>query len=71
MTNEFIIVGEHRTDHQQFLVRGADGRFYDYQPARDNLEPVDLDTDTWEITAPEVLAMADGDPGASIDLDVF
>lgn len=71
MTNEFIIVGEHKDDDQQFLVKGADGRFYDYQPARDNFEPVEPTADIWEITAPEVMAMADGDPGASIDLDVF
>lgn len=61
MTNEFTFVGENRDDDEQFLVRGHDGRYYEYDPLRESVEPVDPDEDTWDMTAPDE---DDAEPGS-------
>jgi hypothetical protein len=38
MPNEFMVVGEHRDDASELLVKGADGHFYEYDPAHDRWE---------------------------------
>jgi hypothetical protein len=49
MTNEFIVVGEHRENELELLVRGADGAYYDYNLEHEKLSPVHPDED-WVIT---------------------
>jgi hypothetical protein len=49
MTNEFIVVGEHRENELDLLVKGADGAFYEYDPVHENISPVDPD-ENWVIT---------------------
>lgn len=44
MVNVFTVVGEHKVDDTRLLVLGADGRYYDYFPARQRFVPVDPDT---------------------------
>lgn len=43
MPNEFIVVGESKTDSQCLLVEGSDGRYYSYHPRRKRLVPVEAD----------------------------
>lgn len=43
MPNEFAVVGDHRENAAQLLVIGLDGRFYDYDPARGQPTPVEVD----------------------------
>lgn len=68
MTKEFIFIGENKDDDQHLLVRGEDGKYYDYQPARDYFEPVEPDNETWEITMPDA-ATPEDETGAAMDLD--
>lgn len=48
MPNEFAVVGEHRDDAMQLLVIGSDGRYYDYDPSRELIAPVDVD-EHWRV----------------------
>lgn len=48
MPIEFTLVGEHKTDEYHLLVLGADGNFYEYDPAREELSRVHPD-ENWEI----------------------
>jgi hypothetical protein len=59
MPNEFMVVGEHREDETELLVKGADGLYYEYDPAREQFSRIEPD-DQWEIfhDANEVLAEA-------------
>lgn len=43
MPNEFMVVGESKTDSQCLLVQGSDGRYYSYHPRRRRLVPVEVD----------------------------
>ena len=43
MPVEFTIVGEHVEDPAHLLVLGADGAYYDYDPARERMAPTELD----------------------------
>jgi len=56
MPNEFTVVGEHRDDETQLLVVGTDGMYYGYQPAREQISPVEPD-EHWTVypTASEAL----------------
>lgn len=49
MPNEFIVVGEHREDDQELLVLGADGRYYEYDPVREEFSRVEPDDESWEM----------------------
>jgi hypothetical protein len=49
MTNEFIVVGEHRENELELLVKGADGAYYDYNLEHENLSLIQPD-DNWVIT---------------------
>lgn len=49
MTNEFIVVGEHRENELELLVKGADGAYYEYNPASEAVSPVEPD-ENWVIT---------------------
>lgn len=48
MTNEFNVIGERKDDELHLLVRGDDGRHYDYSLASEQVSPVDPD-ERWEI----------------------
>jgi hypothetical protein len=48
MLNEFTVVGEHREDKSQFLVIGADGQYYEYNPAREQVSATVPD-EHWEM----------------------
>jgi hypothetical protein len=48
MLNEFTVVGEHKEDKAQFLVLGADGHYYEYDPAREQVTAIEPDA-RWEI----------------------
>jgi hypothetical protein len=43
MTNEFTVIGEHREDDTQLLVRGADGQYYGYVIRHERLSRVHPD----------------------------
>lgn len=43
MPVEFTIVGEHLDDPAHLLVLGADGAYYDYDPAHERLAPTEPD----------------------------
>jgi hypothetical protein len=43
MPNEFMVVGEDKTDDTCLLVRGTDGRYYSYHPRRKRLRRVEVD----------------------------
>ena len=43
MPVEFTIVGEHLADPAHLLVLGADGAYYDYEPAHEQLAPTEPD----------------------------
>ena len=43
MTNEFNVVGERKDDELHLLVRGDDGRHYDYSVTSEQVSPVDPD----------------------------
>lgn len=68
MTNEFTFVGENKDDDKQFLVLGDDGRYYEYDPLRESLEPVDLGDDNWDRSAPEIEEPGGGTPISPEDL---
>jgi hypothetical protein len=61
MTNEFIVIGEHKENELELLVKGADGAFYDYDPVREAFSPVDPD-ENWVITETGVLETGDAMP---------
>jgi len=61
MTNEFIVVGEHKENELELLVKGADGAFYDYNPVQEAFSPVEPD-ENWVITETSVLETGDGMP---------
>lgn len=48
MTNEFDVIGERKDDEQHLLVRGEDGRHYDYSLASEQVSPVEPD-ERWQI----------------------
>jgi hypothetical protein len=48
MPNEFLVVGEHKEDHRELLVKGADGLYYEYDPAREQFFRTEPDG-RWEI----------------------
>jgi hypothetical protein len=48
MTNEYNVVGEHKTKEHHLLVVGDDGRHYDYALDRDEVSPVEPD-DAWRL----------------------
>ena len=48
MTIEFTVVGENREEPSQFLVIGADGHYYGYDPAREQISPIEPDG-RWEM----------------------
>jgi hypothetical protein len=60
MTNEFIVVGEHKENELELLVKGADGAYYDYDPVREHLSPVEPD-ENWVITEQVDEDMVGGD----------
>ena len=43
MTNEFAVIGEHREDNTNLLVLGADGRYYEYDPAHEQFSTIEPD----------------------------
>ena len=43
MPNEFTVVGEHRDDASELLVLGADGQYYEYDPAREHFAVTEPD----------------------------
>jgi len=43
MPNEFTVVGENIADDRDLLVMGADGKYYEYDPARERFAPVEPD----------------------------
>ncbi|MGD9713791.1 MAG: hypothetical protein AB7V46_17275 [Thermomicrobiales bacterium] len=47
MQIEFTVVGEHREEPSRFLVVGADGDYYEYDPAREHIAAVEPD-ERWE-----------------------
>lgn len=49
MTNEFMVVGEHKENELELLVRGADGAYYDYNMVHEAISPVEPD-ENWVIT---------------------
>ena len=48
MPNEFMVVGEHTQDGHELLVKGADGYYYQYDPAREQFLRIEPD-ETWQI----------------------
>jgi hypothetical protein len=48
MPNEFLVVGEHREDKSQFLLLGADGAYYGYDPASERIALTEPD-EQWEL----------------------
>lgn len=49
MPNEFTVVGEHREDEMELLVKGADGEYYGYRLAGEDIHPVEPDEESWVI----------------------
>lgn len=47
MPNEFTVVGENRDDESELLVLGADGYYYEYDPAHEQFSRIEPD-ETWE-----------------------
>jgi hypothetical protein len=43
MTNEFDVVGERKDDDLHLLVRGHDGKHYDYSVTSERVSPVEPD----------------------------
>jgi hypothetical protein len=50
MPNEFMVVGEHKEDESELLVKGADGLYYEYDPAHEHFSRIEPD-ERWEIFA--------------------
>ena len=48
MPNEFTVVGENKSDEAELLVQGTDGKYYEYDPARERFSQTEPD-DQWEI----------------------
>ncbi|HEV2126871.1 MAG TPA: hypothetical protein VGW38_29320 [Chloroflexota bacterium] len=48
MPNEFTVVGENKDDASELLVMGADGKYYEYNPAREQLSVTEPD-EQWEL----------------------
>jgi hypothetical protein len=48
MTNEFNVIGQRKDDDLHLLVRGDDGRHYDYSLASEQVSPVNPD-ERWAI----------------------
>jgi hypothetical protein len=48
MTNEFNVIGQRKDDDLHLLVRGDDGRHYDYSLASEQVSPVNPD-ERWVI----------------------
>jgi hypothetical protein len=48
MTNEFDVVGERKDDDLHLLVRGDDGKHYDYSVTSEQVSPVEPD-ERWRI----------------------
>ena len=48
MPNEFTVVGENKDDESELLVLGTDGRYYEYDPAREQFSATEPD-DHWEM----------------------
>ena len=67
MTNEFNVVGERKDDERHLLVRGDDGRHYDYSLTSAQISPVEPD-ERWAIDpdphepAPDVASAEPNDP---------
>lgn len=57
MPNEFMVVGEHKDHDSELLVKGVDGLYYEYDPAREQFSRIEPD-DTWEIF-PETIELSD------------
>lgn len=71
MANEFMFIGEDKNNEdERFLVLGDDGRYYEYRPLRDSLEPVDPDGEEWEMSAPDTEEPGGGTPISPEDLDL-
>lgn len=65
MTNEFTVVGEHKTNELELLVLGADGGYYEYDPLHEVVRPVEPDEETWTITHHAEPEDVDGPPSAA------
>ena len=48
MPNEFTVVGENKDDETELLVLGADGKYYEYDPAHEQFSHVEPD-EHWEM----------------------
>lgn len=48
MPNEFTVVGENRDDESELLVLGTDGKYYEYDPARERFSHTEPD-EHWEL----------------------
>ena len=48
MPNEFTVIGENKNDEAELLVQGTDGKYYEYDPARERFLQTEPD-DQWEI----------------------
>jgi hypothetical protein len=68
MTNEFIVVGEHKENNLELLVKGADGAYYEYDPVHEGLTPVQPD-DNWVITESVDVDSPDLSPGVDASPD--
>jgi hypothetical protein len=53
MTNEFNVIGERKDDDRHLLVRGEDGRHYDYSLDNEQVAPVEPD-ERWQIDSEPV-----------------
>lgn len=52
MPYEFTVVGENREDESDLLVLGTDGKYYEYDPAREHFSQIEPD-DQWELFPPD------------------
>jgi hypothetical protein len=48
MPNEFMVVGEHKDDESELLVKGADGHYYEYDPSHEQFSRIEPD-ERWKI----------------------
>ncbi len=64
MTNEFNVIGQRKDDDLHLLVRGDDGRHYDYYVASEQVSPVNPD-ERWAIdgTSTDEAPHAEGKTG--------
>lgn len=70
MTNEFTVIGEHRDDQTHLLVLGADGHYYGYSPAREELSPV-VPNEDWIVNVSVKDELGDVVPLDSAGLEVI